>query len=267
MGRFKGSVKFRLVGGFLFCALLTAVSGGAGIVSLNQISGMMASTAEEITGNIDSQHRQLQQLTSVRGIVNRTLGTEQTEDIHLLMEKYREMRSAAPGDLSAFKEIYLETRSLIETKQQQLETREALRQGLSDILAQLERITQLTRDSVSASETESVTTIEDEISGVVKKLRTLLENPQDLNDERNGERILMDAGILDSTDELMMTAEMSISAVRAAMSVQAVTIRQQELINRLFHATTKADITAIKEKVTLFSKTLNSDLVELPEDD
>ena len=67
-------------------------------------------------------------------------------------------------------------------------------------------------------------------------------------------------------DELMMVSEMSISAVRAAMSVQSRANRQLVVVNDIFGALDLASLNRATGKINKLKGEINSELVELPED-
>ncbi len=64
------SLKWRLLSGGLICALLAALSGAAGVWSLDLIHRAMEETTGEISKNIAYQNRQVRQITLVREIIS-----------------------------------------------------------------------------------------------------------------------------------------------------------------------------------------------------
>ena len=71
-------LRGRLLAGFLLCAVLAAVSGGVGILSLRQIESNTQSTAGDVTSLIEHQNAQSHEFTALRDLVDR-IGAAQSQ--------------------------------------------------------------------------------------------------------------------------------------------------------------------------------------------
>jgi methyl-accepting chemotaxis protein len=245
----KGSLKFRLISGFLFCAFLTALSGGAGIFSLGKIRAMMADTSRLINENIDAQNLRIHQLMPVRDLVTQTLEAETIQEISSMKDRCQALTEKL-NSASDLKGIYDLTLDLMATKTLQLNALDRLKESRLETSGILDEIIRLTRSSAKATQEDSVEAVEGELARLSQKAETMAKGSLDLDD---------------TIDELMMTSEMSISAVRAALSVQAVTIRQQVLTNALYHAASLTALEQIRKEMLTLQGSVNSELVELPE--
>ncbi len=253
MHMFTGSLRMRLIMGFLFCAVLTAISGGAGIFSLGKIKLMMEDSTGLVNENIDRQHRQIEQLMPIRTLVTQTLDAKSVKEIAPLRTRCQSLLDTIKSDPSNLRGIHSETRALIETKFGQLTTLDTLKLSLAQTTDFLDRISGLTKTSVQATQNASISSIETELAALSDKFRTKIHNNKQNLDE--------------NIDELMMTSEMSISAVRAALSVQVVTLRQQALINALFHTDDFKVLSRLEKEILALQGDINSELVELPDDE
>ncbi len=77
----KFSLKVQLISGFLFCALLTAVSGGVGVLSLSRIMTAMTNTTSDVTENILIQNNSIQQLIPARKMITQILSDTNQEEL------------------------------------------------------------------------------------------------------------------------------------------------------------------------------------------
>ena len=86
------TIKLRLMVGFLICALLTGLSGGAGIWSLKQVQNNMKDTNNAIDANINKQNAQALQLMPLRCLANAIFNAENIQEIHETNKKVLELR-------------------------------------------------------------------------------------------------------------------------------------------------------------------------------
>ncbi len=263
----KASLKVLLIGGFLSCALLTAISGGVGIVSLGQIKSVMAKTSRDVTQSVQFQNKRVQSLVQIRGIIRQVIDADAIDQLE-----------SAGGELSTLKnhlakgseqmELMLSNiDQLMAMKQQQLEAFKDLQGLMATIKQILNGITTLTIRSVEVSVDESIASIEQETLHIKTGVGELIRNEhQGVKSDGDLEMMLSESGISDGMDELMMVSEMSISAVRAAMSVQSKTNRQLVVVNDMFTASDPESLDKVYKEILLLKGHINSELVELPSD-
>jgi len=255
-----------LIGGFLLCALLTGISGGAGIFSLSQIKTAMTHTTNDVTQNVDTQNIRIQQLIPVRKMITQIFETQTTEELNTITSALSVLEKNAVPATKDIQQIYKETRNLADTKQNQIEVLTELNRLKEKNVGVLETISKLTIDCVKMSVDESVQTIENETNSIKIGFGKLLQNEKSISDsEANLEQILSSAGINDMMDELMMVSEMSISAVRAAMSVQSRSNQQLAVINDIIDSVDNASLNRASKEILRLKGEINSELAELPD--
>ena len=262
----KISLKWLLIGGFLICALLTGLSGGTGILSLSQIETAMLKTANTVTLNVENQNNSIQQLIPLRRLISKILVSNSQDKLVDAASGLNNSNLNIKQVPQKILDIYKVTHELKTAKEKQLAASGKLKELMEQNRAILEEINQLTVECSNTSIEESIGTIENETESIKKGFGTLLMNEQ--SEETTGkslDRILTDAGILDMMDELMMVSEMSISGVRAAMSVQSMTNRQLVVMNEILRAQSEEELKQALEKILKLKGNINSEIVELPE--
>jgi len=263
----KISLRAQLVSGFLLCALLTGFSGGAGVFSLFQIKDTMTHTTLDVTRNVSLQNNRIQQLIPVRKMITRIFNYTTLEKLDKTKSMLLSLTKKSVPETKNIQQIYLATKELIEYKANQISSLKDLNDFRKKNIVTLKDITQLTIKSVDTCVNESVSTIEKESRSLKNEFSRLLQN-QDLISGKNTdiEQILSKAGINNMMDEMIMISEMSISTVRAAMTVQSMANRQMVVINDIFAAHDPLALEKAQKEIVTFRGRLNSELIELPED-
>ncbi len=80
------SLKWKLLSGGLICALLAALSGGAGVWSLNLIYHAMEEATGEISKNIAHQNTQVRQITRLRELISAIQNAENEQALENLFQ-------------------------------------------------------------------------------------------------------------------------------------------------------------------------------------
>ncbi len=260
----KTSLRAQLICGFLSCAFLTGLSGGAGVFSLSQIMTTMTETTSDITQNINLQNMQIQQLIPLRKIIIQISDAETMEELHQIKSDFSGMRNETDPANNAILQIYLSTEELIEYRQNQISALKELYDLLGKNIVTLEKITKHTVESVSTSEDSSIAAIEKQIDSIdlafVKVLKHQASHATDSN------AVLAKAGIRDMMDEMVMISGMSISSVRAAISVQSKANRQLVVVNNIVTARDEPALQKAEDEINFLKGRINSELIELPED-
>jgi methyl-accepting chemotaxis protein len=268
MSVFKNtSLRILLIGGFLTCAFLTGLSGGVGIYSLGQIKTTMSQSTDSVVRNIGIQNIRIQQLIPARKLITQVSETSTIEDLSKISENFQKLEKSSPPAAEEIKAIYLAINDLVGYKHSQMSALNDLNQLKEQNVASLETITRLTINSVNTSVNESIEGIEKETQSIKKGFGGLLQSNKTVSDkDADLEKIFSKAGINDMMDELMMVSEMSISAVRAAMSVQSRANRQLVVVNDIFDANDLVSLEQASKEIERLQGEINSELVELPED-
>ncbi len=262
----KTSLKSLLIGGFLVCAFLTGLSGGIGIFSLWHIKTMMSQIAGNVIQNVDKQNAQIQRLIPARKIITQISEATTPEDLDQTMEEFRSLHNKSESTVSEIEAINQEIIALAEYKKHQISALQNLNQLKKENISTLDTITKLTIDSVKASEKESNKEIENEILSIKNGFGRVLSNQKTSSRGAGLEKALSDTGINSMMDELIMVSEMSISAVRAAMSVQSRTNRQLVVVNDIIGSADMPSLEEASKEIHRLGGEINSELVELPED-
>jgi methyl-accepting chemotaxis protein len=260
----KLSLRNLLIGGFLFCALLAGLSGGTGIFSLSQIKETMNHTVTDVTISVDLQNSRIQQLIPVRKLISQIFETRTHEE---LVEILGDLATLEKGAIKVTKAIFITTKKLVEFKNQQILIIDDLKNLMGENITILETITQLTIDSVETSVEESVESIEKNTESINRGFKKVLtDNEFVANSDTELDKILSKTGIDDKMDDLMMVSEMSISAVRAAMTVQSNANRLLVLVNKIVGASDLENLNQTVKEIRILTGGLNSEIVELSED-
>lgn len=260
------SLKAMLIGGFLICALLTGFSGGAGIFSLGQIKSAMSDSTDDVLQNVDLQSTKTQLLIPARKIITHVLDAKTLDDLGKNTARLEDLKKSAIDKTKDMLPIYDSIQTLAETKKNQILAVNELNGLMETTLLTLETITNLTKECVTTSVDQSVETVENEINSIKNGFGTLLQQSDfGTVTETDMDKILVSAGITDMMDDLMMVSEMSISGVRATMSVQSRSNRQMAVVNHIINATDQAALDKASNEILQLKGEINSELVELPE--
>ncbi len=259
------SLRLLLVGGFLICAVLTAFSGGAGIFSLNQVKAVMLDTQKEVSANVADQNQRIQQLIPLRNLIVDISEGKSVEDLEKSTSALTGLTGKSAPASAGIDQIYAAIKDLIENKKEVISSAAQLDTLVQTTIQTLEEINTLTKTGVTLTVDESVASIEGEIASVNDIISRLTAKPDDEAGVEASDNGLSAKQISDRMDELMMVSEMSISAVRAAMSVQSIANRQLALVNDIVTAENQAGLDQASGKILALKNNINSELIELPE--
>ena len=264
----QSSLKALLVSGFLVCALLTGFSGGAGIFSLNQIKSRMAGSSDTVINSVNTQNSRIQLLIPMRKLISRIIDADTLNGFETFETQLSDLVSKDTASSKDIKQIYSDTQHLIGYRREQLAALKDLNIHLESTIQTLESIRKLTVSSVDASTDESIQSIENETISMRKEFGALLSEKDTVaQPDADLDNILSRSGINDMMDELMMVSEMSISSVRAAMSIQSRANRQMVVINDIVTATDTDTLEQLSTEFNRLKGRNNSELVELPGDE
>lgn len=263
----KISLRALLVGGFLVCALLTGFSGGTGILSLSQIKTAMSKSSADVIDNVKLQNLKSQQLVPARKMIMQILEAATSKDLEPIIADLLNIEKQSDSASDGFNAIHQSIRDLMDHKQKQLSARDDLDQLVKKNIDILESITKLTVDSVNATVNESEKGINGQTQSIKSAFVKMLKNQKTSADPSTDlDGMISKAGLNDMIEELIMVSEMSISAVRASMSVQSMTNRQLVVVNDIFKAGTLASLDRAAQEINRLKGEINSETVELPDD-
>ncbi len=258
-------IRHLLIGGFLICALFTGLSGGTGVLALNQIKSTMAKTADDVSYNVATQNKRIQQLVPVRKLISDIFAASSQEITQKIHTRLKAMEKDA---VPLIRPVLTATYQLLELKNRQIMIGEKFARLAADNIVTLEAVSSLTSDSVTTSTDESIGAISTQADSIQNGFRKVLAKPGTSKAKKKKlDSILASAGIPDMMDELMMVSEMSVSAVRAAMTVQSKSNQMLVLVNKISMAPDTDALMQTAEQTLKLKGQINSEIVELPEDD
>lgn len=198
-------LHWRLLLGFLLCALITAVASTVGILSLEQIHGRMEVTTHEIDSLIEQQVVQDVQMATVREIVTAITGSNGDEDL-----------KAAEKRLLGFEKSFdgLKTEDSLESILKSLA--ELLNQKRKQLLASgnlkvLQKSSDAALDSIGRAVIEMANSTQSSAAATVDGSLNKIQNEA----EKNGE------DISGAFEKLSGTIDSAISTIKGALSVRA----------------------------------------------
>ncbi len=193
------TLQWRILGGFLLCATITAFSVAGGIFSLQQIQNNMKETTREIEVNIDEQNSQIRRFMPLRTLVTAILRAEdgkalaqKADELHRLasMEKARNEADAA---------VFETLNSLMDLKRTELQTRERLFRWRDQSMEQLDAVNRMVLSIAEDAEFNATIEVDEAMSQ-----------------------------IRENFGEMAVTTETAFSVLKAAISVRSY-YRQLEL--------------------------------------
>jgi ABC-type transporter Mla subunit MlaD len=248
----KLTLKWRLIAGFLLCAMITAVSGGAGIVSLLQIQNRMERTSQAITHNNDLQRIPFRKI--VTSIVNTTSQDEFTQVV-------KNFKGWLAGDTIVqsddIKDILSHLKMLSNGKQTYLTELKSLFSLYEKFLLTMGEITLHASAISDKAEQIANQEIENMMTGAFGHFVD--------GSKKAASGKLTRESLDDFKDELLFQSAMSISSVRAAISVLANCHEINSIIKNVFIATEKTSIEKYHNAIDRLIGQTNSEFVELPE--
>ena len=135
------SLRWRLLGLGLASAMLTALTGGAGILSLRTINSRMQETTTNVRATIAGQNAQIEQFVDLRSVVTEVVGAANRDEVDRSAAKLARLEDVwtirtAPGDTS----VLATAADLVRHRAGVLATRaelDSLRRAAGDALARI----------------------------------------------------------------------------------------------------------------------------------
>ncbi len=171
------TLRQKLLGGFLLCAVFTGLAGGAGILSLNQIQEKMTSTTTDIGLTIEDQNNNSRKISELRTLVDLIAGAD-TRDI---LDTARESltRQTGEGQKKAQENeeqdtLYARVNSLIDHQNNYLEASNQLATLQKSTYSLLSDVTLLAQKTVDEIENSSNAMINGSLADVTMKFEKML---------------------------------------------------------------------------------------------
>ena len=229
------ALKWRLLAGFLLCALLTGLSGGIGILSLGQVQSNMKGT----TVDIDKQTTQSRQLIPLRGLAAFITNAEDEAELEEAYKKLQRLRDIGTTETAGEHMKLLETvEQLLRHKRNQLRALNELTTLRKSNVAVLEEVSKLGMNAVDNAEFDSTIKIEDAMTEISSNF-----------------------------DKMSSTTSMAVSTVKAALSVRAYCNELNARMKDALLATDVAFVNYAQTDVTTLLGNVKNEILGLPKDD
>lgn len=172
------TLRKKLLGGFLICALLTGLASGAGILSLGQIQDKMKATTEDIAVTIENQNTMGQQLTILRILVASITNAKNKEELGEIKQTLQNIRSekATQTQSSQITDLYESVGVLLEHKFSQMNAFHDLDAMGKSNLSALKELTESSVDIVGNVEFDSSLKIDDAVSATKENFNMMSES-------------------------------------------------------------------------------------------
>jgi PAS domain S-box-containing protein len=265
MRLFSGvSLKYRLLLGGLLCAMLTGLSGGAGILSLRMIHSNMQATTEEIGDDIASQNDQVNRLINFRSMASEIASATRPSDLHAIREGLEAIRKSDRNDESL--EILDGMSKLTDLKGEQLEALENMELLRCRNIETLEKITNQALTIGDDTEFETAMQLE----GALQEIRSGIGSQLDLHEERIGaltgnartdHESKNTAGNIEGRfKKTAMMMDQALSTVKAAFTVRFYCSRLHAM---MMDTLTMKDVDMVSYRRTEFQTLLGNTIGEL----
>lgn len=254
----KITLSWRLLFGFLICTLLTGISGGAGIWSLQNIQWNILGTFQEIGKSVDFQKTKVSQLMPLRSIVtaiNDSVNIQAIEAVDIRVKELNKKISSITDNKQ--KDLYTGINDLLTNKRNHLNVLNELSTLGKATATTTDEITKSTDDIVQKAQQESSTEIETVLSEIKDNFSATLSKTTNKKPATKIDEVL---------GEMSFTIEMAISTIRAAMTVQSICYQLNVIVKEAMASTDISSVDKARKKVGQLIALTNGEFVELPDD-
>ncbi len=227
----KITMQWRIMGGFLSCAIITAACVIIGIVSLLEIKSHMKNTTNEVETSIDKQNAKISQLMPLRTLVISIGNAESEESLKGKEKELESFRKSEYQNTDQQTNILETLDGLIKLKHHHLQVKNDLTGLRKKNLAALEELTTLTLSVVDQAEFGSTLKID---SAMIE--------------------------IRGNFDKMSSVTDKALSIIKASLSVLSYYNSQPDINPQSASFTADTELTdfADTEIITILEETLNS---------
>lgn len=247
----KTTLKVRLLGGFLLCAILAGFSGGGGILSLRQVQQNLKKTTLEISENIDRQNAQINRLMPLRTVVTSIINAEnknRLKEVTAILEQNPGHGSSEAGDEeSSMRES---VQNLARQKLDQLDTGRELSILRKSNIETLEKIIAFILTMVDDIEFEAAIKIEDALGGI-----------------RDNSGDMTPAQVLKSVNNVSQTTTTATSELKAALSLRSISNEVNSLVKNILLSDNPAAVDYDKLQVDTMIGNMKRNIDALPKNE
>ncbi|MBU1708683.1 MAG: hypothetical protein KKE17_01635 [Proteobacteria bacterium] len=248
------SLKWRLLVGFIACALFTGVAGGAGIFSLRQLQSNMNVSSGEIVSTIDSQNLQARRLIPVRSLVLSIINSETIAQLDQHRKALERVKGITAGsEDSGQEDVFDSVEVLLGLREKYIRTSLALTDQTANTLETTEKITKLASEAEKNAKKES----DKEIEGGMKGIREQFSKAA----SGKGRNLNID----DAINDVSFITDLAISSIRSALFLQSECYQLNVLLKDALASNDLKLVASTKDGAAKLLRQMVTDLVELPE--
>lgn len=247
------TLRQKLLGGFLLCAVFTGLAGGAGILSLNQIQEKMGVTTKDISATIEEQNNQSRTIADFRALVDLITTAESKEVLNTAKEKLQQQAQGGDETQEVQEAVVEDATSEAPTETDDLSVavnnligHQANYLTASDQLAKLQKATD--------SQLEAVTELAEKVAKEI---------------EKNAETMIAEAlsDVSQKMEKSMQVTESALANVKTAIMVPSLSNAINALVKDAILAKEAKEVEAIKKTIEGLLKSTKTLLSKLPKDD
>ncbi len=217
------ALKWRMLAGFLVCALLTGLSGGAGYWSLRQIQHSMKDTTHELGATLDRQTAQTQALIRMRGLATSITKARQDSVLAEIQTALDQIKKDLIAN-AQYASIVNSVESLLAHKQAALLVSGRITALRAENLAAIKDVIKLALQNADDAGFEAVLKIDEVI------------NAEEVN-----------------SDAIATTVDAALTTIKAALSIRAYSLELDAKVKEALLAADYAAVDyALKETTTMF---------------
>ncbi len=172
------TLRQKLLGGFLLCAVFTGLAGGAGILSLNQIQEKMISTTKDIGLTIEDQNNNSRKISELRTLVNLVAGADTKDILETARESLTQQTDEGQKEVQENEEqdiLYGRVNTLIDHQSNFLKASDQLATLQKSTYSLLSDVTLLAQKTVDEIENSSSAMVKESLTDVTMKFEKMLE--------------------------------------------------------------------------------------------
>ena len=248
---FNLALRWRLIAGFLLCALITGISGSVGFWSLWQIQSKIEKTNKAISNASFVQSYSIQEaIDKIHNSVSMDELAKVEENVKGLIAQ---QENSIQEDIDNILSVSLK---LIETKRQKLSEDRELSNLYTQFVRNMDEI--IKNSKTISSNIENTAT--DEIEQILENVIFNFKSGNSGSEEKS-----MTESYGNVKDELLMQSGMTISTVRAAMALLSACHEINSLIKEIFMADGDVELPRYRELINRIFGQTNGEFAELPD--
>ena len=231
------------------CAVLTAVAGGLGIVSLRAIQQRMHETSTGIGKLIDHQRSQNQQSAALRGLADLITNAQSEASLEQARQQLQGLRTAVSGKDNLDDRIVESVDALLVHKREQLRA--------VDELVVLRHAGDTLPDEITKAAVSIVDTAEFNASVGIESALTEVKTATSRNQDTLSREL----------DTLSENANKAISVIQAASKTRIYADEMKTTVTDALHAKAPAKIDAARNTIASLLENTRQQLAKLPSDE